>query len=101
MSSISSRRRRASARLRHCDRVGSGHGDDTSEARAPRRVSNLLRSSSLSAVLAIAFHDSSTRVAALLACCPPGPPEVSKCQFSSSAGMANHSPTRIGLVAIT
>jgi len=100
--SISSSRRRAMARLRHCERVSAA---DTvtmpPAARGPSRASSRLRTSSPNAVLAAASHDNSTRVADRLACCPPGPPEVSKRHCSSSGGMANHSPTRTGAVDIT
>jgi len=82
--------RRAIARLRHWDRLSSTDTVTTPlRARLPRRSSILVRMSSFTEGLAARSKDNSTRVAALLACWPPGPPDVSKRQLSSDGGMTS------------
>jgi len=90
---ISARRRRAIARLRHCDLVSSTLTVRIPPgARPPRRSMILSRSSSGTEGLAARSHDSSARVDALLACWPPGPPLGSNRHTSSAGGMAKRRP---------
>lgn len=80
--------RSAIARLRHWDRLSSTDTVTTPlRALLPRRSSILVRRFSATEGLAARSKDNSTRVAALLACWPPGPPDVSNRQCSSAAGM--------------
>lgn len=97
--SSSSRRRRAIERLRHCERVSPTITVTTpAGARVPSLASSRRCTAAGSAVVLARSQDSSTRVEALLACWPPGPPLVSNRQRNSSPGTTRRSDTRIGAV---
>jgi hypothetical protein len=101
--SATSRARRSttSSRLRSCERYRSlerrSVPDESIRVRNAART--LLRCRGPSAREFATFQASSTRVAALFACCPPGPPDVLKDRRSSSPGIVSDRLTRTSSTA--
>ena len=82
-------RSRARSRLRDWERESA----DAATATAPTRASSRVRWASVRDGDSATENRTSARVAARLACCPPGPPGVSKRQVSSLSGTWRR-PTR-------
>ena len=93
-------RLRAMARFLHCDRLSSTVTVTTPvRALRPRFSSIRMRRSWGIDGLAPRSKDNSARLAARLACWPPGPPAVSKRHASSAVGMTR--PVRISSGSFT
>jgi len=83
----SARRRSASSRFRSCERSSS----TTTRIDGPNASRSRRRCVSDNAAESTMLQFSSTLVAALFACCPPGPPEEVNLSRSSASGMTSDS----------